>query len=83
MARLLRERQGKVECSASINRSFGPGPAAMPGDDASDVGQSDAGAFKLGHAVKTLKNSEQLLDIGHVESHPIVADEDDDCIVTF
>ena len=40
------------------------------------VGQADAGAGIVLHAVQALEYAEQLVGIGHVEAHAIVADAD-------
>src|SRR5436853_416569 len=61
--------------------TFGPGAAAVAGNDAPDVGQSDAGALELARAVEPLKHSEELVGILHVEAGAVIANKDHDLIL--
>jgi hypothetical protein len=45
-------------------------------DDSTYVCETDAGAFKLVVPMEALKDSEQLVDILHVESRPIIPHKD-------
>jgi hypothetical protein len=47
----------------------------MPMDDSTDVCETDTGPFKLVVPMKTLKHAEQLVDILHVKSDPIITHE--------
>ena len=48
----------------------------MAGDDAADVGQADAGPLILARGVQALEDAEQLAGVAHVETDPVVADEE-------
>lgn len=50
--------QRKVECRASSREALGPGPAAVPINDAPDIGQADPQALKLERGVETLEHAE-------------------------
>jgi hypothetical protein len=47
----------------------------MPMDNSPDIGEADAGAFKLIVPVEALKNTEEFVHILHIESYPIITDE--------
>ena len=44
----------------------------MPGDDALDDGQADAGAFKLFHTMQALEHAEQFIRILLIEADTII-----------
>src|SRR5206468_1273861 len=48
----------------------------MPGNDAVDARQPDAGAFELALRVETLEGGEQLAGVGHVEARAVVLYEE-------
>ena len=66
-------RQRKKERGALVHLAFGPHFPAVPGDDALDDGESDAGAGEL-VTMQPLKHAEQLVDVLHVEARAIVLD---------
>src|SRR5512135_2588103 len=68
--------QREIESRAGIDLAFRPGATTMPPDDAANIGKTDACAFKFAHCVKPLKNAEELVDVCHIETDAIIADED-------
>src|SRR5262249_46826509 len=72
---MRRAGEGEKECGALARRSFGPGASAVPMHDATDVGQTNAGAFELLRGMQPLKHAKQFVPIAHVESDSIVANE--------
>src|SRR5580693_8468741 len=66
---------GKVKGRTAVNHAFGPGPAAVPLNDALDIGQPDARALEFVLAVQALKHAKQLVGITRVETCAVVADE--------
>ena len=50
-------------------------PSAVAMNDAPDVRQPDPGPFKFRLAMQSRKNSEQLVNVTHVEPDAIVADK--------
>src|SRR2546428_3802060 len=68
--------QGEVEGRSPIDGSLGPDPAAVPGDDAPDRRETDAGALEFGRGVQALEHAEQLVCVLHVEAGPIVPDQE-------
>src|SRR5439155_2744437 len=69
--------QRKVERGAAIDRTFRPGAAAVALYDPTDIRQSDPGTLEFIGAVESLKDTEQLVRVLHIEADPIVADEYD------
>ena len=67
---------GKVKSRAAVHRAFRPGPAAVPVNDALDIGQPDARALELVLAVQALKHAEQFVGISRIETRAVVANED-------
>src|ERR1039458_9691619 len=67
---------GKVKCRAAVHRAFRPCPAAVPMNDALDIGQADACALKLVVAVQALKHAEQFAGITRIETGAVVPNED-------
>ena len=65
----------EVERRAFIDFRFGPNPAAMLVNDTLHRSQANARAFEVLPAVKALENSEEFPGILHVETDPVVADE--------
>src|SRR2546421_9937202 len=51
--------------------------AAVPMDYSADVGEPNAGSLEIGGAVKALKHAEELVGVAHIETHAVVANEDD------
>src|SRR5207245_2637303 len=68
--------QHEVEGGAFAHRPFRPDPAAVAVHDAPGGGQADAGPWELAGAVQALERAEQPVGIDHVETDPIVLDED-------
>jgi hypothetical protein len=64
--------QGEGEARPVADAAVGPDSATLAAHDASDDGQADARAGKLG-AVQALEDSEELPGVGHVEAHAVVA----------
>src|SRR3974390_2543266 len=69
--------QREVKGGASIGFCLGPGAAAVPGNNASHIGQANAEAFKFLDTMEALKDAKELVRKLHVESDAIVADVDD------
>src|ERR1700722_2523356 len=67
--------EGKREGRALVGFCLGPDPASVTLDDALRDGQADTGPLVLGRAVQSLKNSEELSDMLHVETGAVVFDE--------
>ena len=67
--------QREIERCALVEFALRPGAPAVPGDDAADVGQADAGAFKLLDRVQALEHAEKFVAILRVEPDAIVAHE--------
>src|SRR5579859_6209979 len=67
----------EVERSALVQFRLRPDTAPVFLHDALHRGQAYSGAFEVFGAVHALENAEQLSGILHVESHTVVADEDD------
>src|SRR5262245_4820064 len=78
---LLDDRQGEIKRGALVDDAFGPCAAAVPLDDAADVGQADARALELARGVQPLEYAEQLGGVLHVEACAVVADGDDVLLV--
>src|SRR4051812_10968136 len=66
-------RQREVERGALARLAVGPGPAAVALCDPRHRGEPDPGAGVVRLGVQTLKHSEQLVAIGHVEAGAVVA----------
>ena len=72
----------KIKRGAFVDLALGPGAPAVTVNDAADVGQADAGAFKIFLvAVQALEDAEQLVDVLHVKAHAIVPDEEDEITI--
>ena len=71
----LGNSQGEIKRGAFIEFGFDPNPAAMFLNDALDSSQSHARAFKIFRTVQSLKRTEELLGIFHVEADAVVAHE--------
>src|SRR4030067_3062358 len=65
-------RQGEVEGGSPVDLAFHPDASTVAMDDALNDGQPDAGAFVLIRAVQPLEDSEEFVDIGHVETYAVV-----------
>src|SRR5258708_35596226 len=63
------------ESCAMLDGGFCPNPAAVPVNDALHRCQPDACAFKFVVAVKTLKRTEQVRRVFHIEARAVVADK--------
>jgi hypothetical protein len=68
----------KKECGAAIDFRFGPHFATVPVNDSLYGGQAHAGSLEIFLAMKTLKDSKELIGILGVEAHPVVANEQND-----
>src|SRR2546430_14832356 len=68
--------QREVERRSPIDGSLGPDPAAVPGDDAPDRRETDAGALEFGRGVQSLEHAEQLVHVLHVEAGTVVPDQE-------
>jgi hypothetical protein len=55
----------------------------MASNDAVDVGQPDAGAFKIFSGMKALEDSKWFINVFHVEAGPIVANKNDRFVRLF
>ena len=69
--------QGEIKSGAAVQFAFAPSFSAMAGDDAADVGQADARAFKIFRAMQPLENAEEFMRILHVEADTSVFYEED------
>ena len=49
----------------------------MAVDNATNVRQTNAGTLEIGGAMQSLENAEQFVGVAHVESHSIIANEND------
>src|SRR6266851_5163362 len=72
-ALLERKREGRALALGSLR----PNPAAMAANNALDGGQTDAASGEILRRVKPLESAEKLVDISHVETGAIIADEVD------
>jgi hypothetical protein len=66
----------KIEGSAAIHNTLGPGLAAMAVNDTTDVRQPYAGALEVFCAVETLEDAEEFVGISHVESDAVIANKE-------
>src|SRR5438445_13742994 len=66
----------EVEGGSLADRALGPDAPAVAVDDAAGRGQADAGAWELVPAVQALEGAEEPVGIDHVETDPVVLDED-------
>src|SRR5580765_4570353 len=66
-------RQGEVERRTAVHFRIGPDAAAVPVNDAADMGEADAGTFEFIILMKPLKDPEEIAGVAHVESGAIVA----------
>src|SRR2546426_9687670 len=55
----------------------------VPGDDAPDGGETDAGALEVGSGMQSLEYAEQLIRILHVEAGAVVPDHEGPAAVRF
>src|ERR1700733_11516487 len=65
--------QGEREYRADILHAFRPYATAVPGNDAVNDGEPDAGAPELLGAMQSLKYAKELFRVLHVEPDPVVA----------
>src|SRR6185369_12573867 len=72
---LCRLRKREVKGRAFVDFAFRPNSTAVTTDNALDRGESDAGAFELGHVMQALKHAEQFARVGHIEAGAVVTDE--------
>src|SRR5207248_11524477 len=75
--------QSEVERRSLIDGAFRPDAAAVPGDDASDGGETDAGALEVGSGMQSLEHAEQLIRVLHVEAGAVVPDHEGPAAVRF
>ncbi len=57
---------------AVAGAAFRPDPASVTRDDPPDDRQADAGAREIVRAMQALEDSEQFVDILHIEAYAIV-----------
>src|ERR1700690_2074587 len=67
----------KVKRRSLSHRSFGPRPALMQGNDATNIGQTDACTLKFLLWMEPLEHAKEPVDMVHVKPHPIVLDKKD------
>src|SRR5260370_7531375 len=72
-ALLERKRDGRALALGSL----GPNPAAMAMNYALDRGQTDTASGEILRRVKPLESAEELVDICHVKTRPVIAAEVD------
>ncbi|MNO24586.1 hypothetical protein D3C76_144110 [compost metagenome] len=63
-----------MKTGALVDLALRPDAAVMALDDAAYACQADPSAFEVFHAVQALEYAEQLVGVGHVEPHAVVAD---------
>src|SRR6185295_5900619 len=61
--------------------AFRPDASAVTVDDALNVGQADAGAFKIAGAMQPLEDAEKFVGVLHVEAGSVVPDKEDPVLV--
>jgi hypothetical protein len=66
-------RKRKPKTGALSGNAFGPGLAAVPGNDPVDNCKSDAGAGKILFPVQPRKSGEKSSGVLHVETRSVVA----------
>jgi hypothetical protein len=66
-----------IERGPMPNLSFGRDGAAMPLHDALDIGQTNARALELVHAVEPLKDAEELITIAHIEPDTVITNKEE------
>src|SRR4051812_43622000 len=69
-------RQREEDGGSMVDLAFGPDSAPVAADDALHRGEAYPCAREVVVAVKTLKRSEQLGDVAHVEARAVVAHEE-------
>src|SRR5438552_786939 len=75
-----RAGQREIKCGPGVYGSLGPGAAAVTMNDAPDIGQTNAGAFKLVRTVEALEDAEQLVDVTHIKPDTVITDEESDFV---
>src|SRR5712692_4614059 len=66
--------QREIERRSLVDRALGPDAPIVPGDDALDGREADAGSFEVRVGVKALEGSEELVRVCHVEASAVVPD---------
>src|SRR3954463_5087537 len=66
-------RESEIESGTFAGDGFGPDAAAVTLNNAPDVGEADADAFKLGRGMQSLKDAEQFAGILHVKTNAVVS----------
>ncbi len=74
---LFSHAEGEIEGCTLVQFSLCPHSASMLLNDALHRGQADARTFELLRAVQPLEDSEQFVDILHVETDAVVSDHED------
>src|ERR1051326_6887594 len=69
-------RQGKEKSRTAAQFTFCPGPPAMAKNNSTDIGETDACAFKIRSSMETLKHAEKFMGVAHIEADSIIADKD-------
>lgn len=77
LLRVLRFRRARwkreIKSGSLSNHCMRPDTPAVPVNNALHGSQPDAGTFKFGARMQALERAKELVGIGHVESHSIVA----------
>src|SRR6059036_3145410 len=74
---LFARRKREIERCAFVRFGFGPNATFVAIDDALDSSEPDSSTLEFIGGMQTLKSTEELLRMLHVETHPIVAHEVD------
>src|SRR5690348_4604635 len=72
--------QGEIKGRAFVFFGLSPDAAAVPQENAMDVGQPDAGAFEFLFEVQALKDAEEFANVLHIKTYTIVADKDNELL---
>src|SRR5580704_14657740 len=72
-SRRLFRAEGEVEGGTAVDGALGPGAPAVAFDDPPDADQAGTGAGKFDGGVQPLERLEQLVHIGGIEAHPVIA----------
>jgi hypothetical protein len=66
-------RRRNVKGRALVRFAFGPGPAAVPGDNAAPLGQPDTRFLEFLHAAQALERAKKLARLIYNEPNACVA----------
>src|SRR5688572_11863081 len=70
---ILPPLQSKVKRRPFSFRTFCPYPAAVDGNDPVNRSQPHAGAWEFTDRMQPLEDAKELVCIGHIESHTVIA----------